>query len=117
LKDEYRPSNANKNGGVDLLDKDLTSLLRSVGYEVIKQIGKKILSGDLNLTTISFPIKVMLPLSVLQLFSLSVFAFPVYINLAAEQTDALERFKLYITATIACFHNSLYFLKPVTYSI
>jgi hypothetical protein len=96
-----------------LLDKELTSLLRSTGYEVIKIIGKKILSGDLNLTTISFPIKVMLPLSVLQLFSRSIYAFPIYMNLAAEQTDQLERFKYYITGTIACFHNSLYFLKPV----
>jgi hypothetical protein len=112
-KDEHRPSYANKSGGIDLLNKEVTTLIRSVGYEIIKQIGRKIISGDFNLTTVSFPIKVMLHLTILQTIAKSVFQFPVYLNLAASQSDPLERFKYVITSTISCFHNSSHFLKPV----
>ncbi len=114
LKDEVRPENANKStGGIDYTDKKLVSLMRSSGYDVIKQIGKKILTGDFNLTTISFPIKVMLPLSILQSIAKSIFQFPVYLNLATNQIDPLERFKLLITGTISCFHANSEILKPL----
>ncbi len=87
--------------------------MRSAGYEVIKLIGKKILNGDFNLTTISFPIKVMLPKTILQTLALAIFQMPIYLNLAGEQNNPLERMKFIITATTACFHNSSVFLKPL----
>ena len=37
-----------------------------MGKEIIKEIGKRILTGQLNLTTISFPIKGMIPKSVIE---------------------------------------------------
>lgn len=80
---------------------------------MIKLIGKKILNGDFNLTTISFPIKVMLPKTILQTLAASIFQMPIYLNLAGEQDDKIERFKLIITTTIACFHSSSVFLKPL----
>jgi Oxysterol-binding protein len=89
------------------------TLIRSGGYEVIKQIGKKILNGDFNLTTISFPIKVMLPLTILQTIAQSIFQFPIYLNLAGNLNDPLERFKYVIVATLSCFHSSSHFLKPL----
>ena len=114
LKDEFRPENANKStGGIDYTNKELVSTMRSTGYDVIKQIGKKIITGDFNLTTISFPIKVMLPLSILEAIAKSVFQFPVYLNLAANQIDPLEKFKLVIVATVACYHASSNILKPL----
>jgi hypothetical protein len=117
LKDESRPHYANKStGGIELSNKELTSLIRSVGYEIIKQIGRKIISGDFNLTTVSFPIKVMLHLTILQTIAKSVFQFPIYLNLAAMDPDPLEKFKYVITATLSCFHNSSHFLKPVLYN-
>ncbi|MCB0368406.1 MAG: hypothetical protein KDD45_02945 [Bdellovibrionales bacterium] len=42
-------------------DKVQVNKIRSIGKEMIKIVGKKIISGDLNLTRISFPIKVMVP--------------------------------------------------------
>jgi hypothetical protein len=87
--------------------------MRSSGYDIIKQIGKKIISGDFNLTTISFPIKVMIPLTILQTIANSLFQFPIYMNLPNIKIDPFERFKLVITATIACFHSSSVLLKPV----
>jgi hypothetical protein len=114
LKDEYRPDYANKsNGGIDYNNKELVSMMRSTGYDIIKQIGKKLISGDFNLTTISFPIKVMLPISILQAIAKSVFQFPIYLNLASQQIDPLEKFKFVIVATIAGFHASSNILKPL----
>lgn len=113
LKDEYRPEYSSKKGGIELKSAETTSLIRSAGYEVIKQIGRKILNGDFNLTTISFPIKVMLPLTILQTIATSIFQFPVYMNIAGASKDPLERFKLVIVATLSCFHSSSHFLKPL----
>jgi hypothetical protein len=96
-----------------LANKEVTKLIRSTGVELIKQIGKKIISGDFNLTTISFPIKCMLPLTILQAIGKSYFNFPVYFNLAAIQHDPLERFKFVIVASLSCYFKSSHFLKPM----
>jgi len=88
-------------------------MFRSTGVDLIKQIGKKIITGDFNLTTVSFPIKVMLPLTILQALAKSMFQFPPYLNLASLQPDPLERFKYVVVGTIACFHKSSNFLKPL----
>ena len=53
--------NAGYYGGFQLLDGALTSKMRSAGKEILKTVGKKILSGKFNLTTVSFPIKCMCP--------------------------------------------------------
>ena len=79
----------------------------------MKIIGKKILNGEFNLTTVSFPITVMIPKTILQTLSSSIFQMPIYLNLAGEQNDPLERMKYIITSTISCFHNSSVFLKPL----
>lgn len=55
----------------------------------------------------------MLPLTILQTIALSIFQFPIYLNIAGLTKDPLERFKLVIVATISCFHNSSHFLKPL----
>lgn len=55
-KDEYRVPNAHKSGGTVCLDKSIIDLSRSVGKTMIKEIGRKIISGNFNLTTISFPV-------------------------------------------------------------
>jgi len=67
-KDEFRVPQANKKGGFTCDDKT-TKLLRSVATEVVKIVGKKIISGDFNLTIISFPIKFMRPISVLHTYA------------------------------------------------
>jgi hypothetical protein len=87
--------------------------MRSTGVDLIKQIGKKIISGDLNLTTVSFPIKVMIPLTILQTMAKGYFQFPIYMNLASMTPDPLERFKYAVVSTMACFHKSSHFLKPM----
>ena len=55
----------------------------------------------------------MLPKTILPTLALSIFQLPVYLNLAGDQEDLIERMKYIITATISCFHNSSVFLKPL----
>jgi len=110
--DEFRPSEANPKGGVDFNNKEITSLIRSSGGEIIKQVGKKILSGDFNLTTVSFPIKCMIPLSMIQSAARSLFQFPYFMHMATGK-DELERFKYTLVASISGFFCSCFFLKPL----
>lgn len=110
--DIYRPNQANKKGGIDFHNDEVTSMIRGAGTDIIKQVGKKILSGDFNLTTISFPIKVMIPYTMLQACGRSAFQLPYYMHLC-QGKDMVERLKLTIVATISSFCFSGYFLKPM----
>lgn len=65
-KDEARCENSHKNGGHFCPDQETIKNIRSLGKEIIKEIGRKIISGSFNLTTISFPIKCMIPKSALE---------------------------------------------------
>ena len=95
-KDEYVPPYANTYyGGVDFPDAKTTGLIRGIGWDLVKQIGKKILSGDFNLTTVTIPIKVMVPISILQHVCNGHFNFPLYLNLASRSDNAVERMKIF----------------------
>ena len=60
-EDSFRHELAYSKGGKICGDPTVVNKIRSIGKEMIKLIGKKIISGDLNLTRISFPIKAMVP--------------------------------------------------------
>ncbi|CAD8174672.1 unnamed protein product [Paramecium octaurelia] len=112
-KDDSRCDQASKDGGKKFEDKKQIKCMRSVGTYVIQQIGRKILSGDMNLTKISFPIKAMIAKSALEKNLQSTIFFPLYINRAVQTLDYMEQLKLVITATIATFHINLSFHKPL----
>lgn len=112
FRDEFRPEESNKNGGIDFHNKYVTKLLRSTGKEFIKQIGKKLITGDFNLTKIPFPIKIMTSKTFLQATSLSFFQFPFFMNLAVNQPP-VEKMKLVIVAVFSGFHSSCFFMKPL----
>ena len=112
--DEYRPLYANVDeGGFDFASEKTLGILRGIGWDLIKQIGRKILSGDFNLTTVTMPIKVMVPISILQHICNGHFNFPLYLNIASNLTDDLERMKYVIVATISCWYKSSVILKPL----
>ena len=112
--DEYRPLYANVDeGGFDFASEKTLGILRGIGWDLIKQIGRKILSGDFNLTTVTMPIRVMVPISILQHICNGHFNFPLYFNLASETSDNLERLKYVIVATISCWYKSSVILKPL----
>ena len=64
--DTIRHEEGYKKGGRICSDMKIVTKSRSAGKEIIKLIGKKILSGSLNLTQISFPIRVMVPKTALE---------------------------------------------------
>ena len=80
---------------------------------MIKEIGRKIISGSFNLTTVSFPIKAMVPRTALETSLYGTCMFPLYMNLAAQTTDKVERMRFVITAIISNFIVSNTFLKPL----
>ena len=94
-------------------DKKIMELIRSAAKNIIKDIGRKIISGDFNLTTISFPIKLMIPKSALEKILMGTVHFPLYINRACEISDPLERMKLVLVATICNFIPANSFFKPL----
>ena len=114
LTDSYRPPFANNYyGGVDFPNAETTSLIRGMGWDLVKQIGKKILSGDFNFTTVSIPIKVMVPISILQHICNGHFNYPLYMNLAYESNDPLQQMKYTIVACFSSWYKSNVFLKPL----
>lgn len=64
--DEFREEAAYKKGGKLLVDSKVKSKIRSLGKEIIKDIGKKLLTGKFNLTKVAFPIKCSIPKTALE---------------------------------------------------
>ena len=76
-------------------------------------MGKKILSGKFNLTTISFPIKCMCAKSMLETQGSCAGVGPFYLTAAAMTKDPLERLKLVMTYSIAYIYPTHIFEKPL----
>ncbi|CAD8213931.1 unnamed protein product [Paramecium octaurelia] len=112
-KDEYRVGIAHKSGGTACQDKKIIELARSVGKNMIKQVGQKLLSGNFNLTQVSFPIKAMIPKSALEKTFMQTILFPLYMNKAASIQDPLERMKLTIVGLLSNYIQANSFLKPL----
>lgn len=111
--DDYRVPAAHKSGGLSLLDQEIVSKIRSVGTEILKQLGKKILSGNFNLTQISFPIRCMQASTALHNTLNTFQMIPFYLTRAAGTKDLLERFKLIIISTLSSFVYTSTFEKPL----
>jgi hypothetical protein len=113
IKGEYRVSNCYESGGFALLDVEVRDKLRSVAKEILRQMGRKILNGDFNLTRVSFPIKCMQGNTALHNCMKSTCMSPLYITRAAFSTDPIERLKLVITSSLSSFVYTSTFLKPL----
>lgn len=113
LDDDYRTPNGNSSGGLTLLDQDELRKIRSVGKEILRELGKKILSGNFNLTRVSFPIKCMSSRTALHNTLNTCIMFPLYLNKAASVSDSLERFRLVLVGSLSSFMHSSTFVKPL----
>jgi len=98
---------------MDFPDEKTASLLRGLGWDLIKEIGKKIISGNFNLTQVTIPIKVMIPITILQHICNSHFNYPLYLNIASLTNNYIERMKFIIVATLSCWFKSSVMLKPL----
>lgn len=113
FNDNYRIPEAGPKGGLPLVDPKAQSQLRSVGKEIIKTVGRDILKGKFNLTTISFPIKCMQPTTSLHNTIKSMTLGPLYFTRAALSANPIERLKFIAVATMGTYRNTSTFLKPV----
>ena len=113
-KDEYRIPPSDDVGGLPLVDQKILETLRGVAKEYLKELFGRLFSGKFNLTTISFPIKCMRPLSLLETFGNGGAMNPIYLNKAALLSDPLERIKYMMISQIGSFHCTSAFLKQVS---
>ncbi len=81
--DDFRDPDAYKDGGFALTDKAILSKYRNAGKDLIKQVGKQIITGKFNLTNVSFPIKCMDHKTVLELVASIALVGPTLLNTAA----------------------------------
>jgi len=113
LSGDHKCANAGYYGGFSCTDKALMSRLRSAASEIVKAVGKKLFSGNFDLTKISFPIKCMAPVSTLELMPTLQSTMPIYLNRAAMTSDPVERMKLVISHSISFFYKEKIFEKPL----
>jgi len=112
-KDEYRMQPTDEIGGITLVDIKTLETLRQIGKEFFKKALSRILSFNFNLTTISFPIGCMRPVSLLECFAAGVCTAPILLNKAWNVKDPIERVKYVISMQISTFRHTSNFLKPV----
>jgi hypothetical protein len=79
----------------------MVKTIRAIGKHIIKEIGKKVLSGNFNLSQTPFPIRAMIPKSALEKALQATCLFPLYINRACMLSDPVER-----VTSIPIFHRS-----------
>ena len=76
-------------------------------------IGKKLFSGNFDITKISFPIKCGAPISVLEIMPTLQSTMSVYLNKAASISDPVERMKLVMVHNLSFFVKEKIFEKPL----
>ena len=87
--DDYRAADAHKDGGFALVDQVILTKYRSALKDLIKQVGRMILSGKFELYKVSFPISCMSSRSILTAVSKVSLHAPTYMNAAAMSSDPI----------------------------
>lgn len=112
--DDFRSVQAYKEGGIALTDKAVISKYRSAYKYLFAEVGKALLNGNFNLTTVSLPIYAMAPQSILQVISNMGTICPYYFRQAAlNNNNPVERMKFVIVATIAFLEPTHHWDKPL----
>ena len=94
-----------------VVDEDLIKRQRSVIGHILKTFSKNLLQGK-SLTSISFPVQVFEPRSVLQRIAGSFAYAPNYLKKASETKDPLEQIKLVLSFMVAGLHLNITQRKP-----
>ena len=76
-------------------------------------VGKKLFSGNFDLTKISFPIKCMTHVSALEAMPTVQSTMTIYLHKAASTNDPVERMKLLMAHNISFFYKEKLFEKPL----
>jgi hypothetical protein len=111
--DDYRLPNAYKTGGIPVPSEEVQSKIRSVGKEMVREIGRKLLNGDFNLTRVSVPIRCMQAATALHNTLKSAILSPPYLAYAGSISDPIERLKLVVASSMCSFYYLSTFEKPI----
>lgn len=98
-------------GGLKLIDKEVAKKQGGVLKEVIKSAGAKILEGK-SAVSLSLPVRIFEPRTNLERVTDMFLYGPTFLNLAAEQTDPVERLKYVVAFAVAGLHHAVGQLKP-----
>ncbi|KAL4423109.1 hypothetical protein ABPG77_004792 [Micractinium sp. CCAP 211/92] len=96
---------AHDEGGLACTNMELLEAQRSAIVEVIKSLGRNLITGNLDLLKVSLPVRMFEPRSYLQKLA-DPWVYPRYLRLAAETADPVERLKWVVTFFIAGFHRA-----------
>jgi hypothetical protein len=110
--DDYRHPDASPNGGIKLENPETTQKMRNALKKLIYEVGRKILLGNFDLSQVSYPIECLEPRSVLDMYAEVARPIAVYLNAAAQSTDALFRMKMVMTSAVAFMKHCHEFCKP-----
>ena len=81
--------------------------------DLLKQVGRMLLSGKFELYKVSFPIKAMCPKTILYCVSLASMYSPVSLTAAALSDDPIERMKHVIVFSMNYIYKAHTFDKPL----
>lgn len=96
---------AHSEGGLAFANLELLEAQRSAVVEVIKSLGKNLLTGQLDLLKVSLPVKMFEPRSYLQKLA-DPWVHPRFLRLAAETEDPVARLQHVVAFFIAGFHHA-----------
>eukprot|EP00198_Chlamydomonas_reinhardtii_P009896 XP_001699233.1 predicted protein [Chlamydomonas reinhardtii] len=98
-------ADADENGGMLCTNDELLKQQREAIMQWVKSMGKRLLTGNVNLINTPFPVNIFEPRSYLEKLA-DVWVHPRYLTAAAQATDPVERMKLVTTWFIAGLHHA-----------
>lgn len=111
--DDYRALDVARDGGFNLDDAVLLAKYRSAMKDLLKQVGRMLLSGKFELYKVSFPIKAMYHKSILYAVSKLAVHSPIFLNAAALSNNPVERMKFIICQSLTYIYPTHFFDKPL----
>lgn len=96
---------AHDEGGLACTNMQLLEAQRGAIVEVVKSLGRNLLTGNLDLLKVSLPVRMFEPRSYLQKLA-DPWVYPRFLRLAAQAADPAERLKWVVTYFIAGFHHA-----------
>ena len=82
LRDDFRAPDAHKSGGFALSDPVVIQKYRAAMHDLLYQVGKQLLTGKMQLYKVSFPIKAMSPVSILEVVAQGCVHAPLFLGAA-----------------------------------
>jgi hypothetical protein len=98
---------------VALTDSEVINKYRQAFKLLISSVGRQIISGKFNLTSVSFPISCMAPTSILQVYSRVTGPMARFFRAASLTDDPVERMKLVMSASISFLEPCHTWAKPL----